>query len=151
MDWLVNRETGLGANAKGVVKVLPNKVSDSRTTRAVVWRDSRYLWVVMSVTVHDGTCYAWQMWWGLKWQAVCECVVCEKQVTMQWRPLVLWVGYLILQWGYYLVQHYVIKETDSIYGVQMSDNKAHVGREMVAVGSKKPSMPLRPYIPPALA
>ena len=36
-----------------------------------------------------------------------------------------------------LVWCYVIEETDSIYGVQMSDNKARVGGEMVVVGSKK--------------
>ena len=59
-----------------------------------------------------------------------------------------------LRQGYYSVQCYVIEETDSIYGVQMSNNKACVGEEMVVVGSKRllcPTMPLRSYIPPALA
>ena len=39
------------------MRVLPNMVSDSRTTRDVVWKGDRCLTVVATVTMHDSAGY----------------------------------------------------------------------------------------------
>ena len=57
LDQLVWYIHGLGADAKGVMRVLPNMVSDSRTTRDVVQKGDSCLTDVVTVTMCDGAVY----------------------------------------------------------------------------------------------